>query len=95
MGSAHWAGDGAYLGVGDGRQGVVDAGGLRGHGQQSGDAEGDAGRHGVGVQPERHPGHDDQHAARDVDLDQVVGELALEQQVHLQTRIFACRPKVD
>ena len=79
-----------YLGVRDGRQRVVDTRGLGRHGQQCGDTERHPGRYSVGVEPERHPGHDDQHAARNVDLDQVVGELALEQQVHLQARVLAC-----
>lgn len=78
------------LGVGHGRQRRVDAGRLRGHRQQRGDAQRDARRHRALVQPERHPRHDDQHAARDVDLDQVVTELALEQQVHLQAAVLAC-----
>ena len=78
-----------YLGVRDGRQRVVDTRGLGRHGQQCGDTERHPGRYSVGVEPERHPGHDDQHATRNVDLDQVVGELALEQQVHLQTRVLA------
>ena len=50
---------------------------LGGHGQQRGHPEGHAGRDRVGVQPEADPGHDDQHAARDVDCQQVVGELPL------------------
>ena len=79
-----------YLGVRDGRQRVVDTRGLGRHGQQCGDTERHPGRYSVGVEPERHPGHDDQHATRNVDLDQVVGELALEQQVHLQARVHTC-----
>lgn len=76
--------------VGHGRQGRVDAARLRGHRQQRGDAQRHARRHSTLVQPERHPRHDDQHAARDVDLDQVVTELALEQQVHFQAAVLAC-----
>jgi hypothetical protein len=79
-----------YLGVGDGREGGVDAGRLGGHGEEGGDAEGDPGRHCALVQPEADPRHDDQHAAGDVDLDQVVRELPLEQQVHLQATVLAC-----
>lgn len=78
------------LGVGDRGERSVDAGGLGGHCEEGGDAEGDAGRHGALVQPEADPRHDHQHAARDVDLDQVVRKLALEQQVHLQTTVLAC-----
>jgi len=80
----------AYLGVGDGREGGVDAGRLGGHGEEGGDAEGDPGGHCALVQPEADPRHDDQHAAGDVDLDQVVRELSLEQQVHLQATVLAC-----
>ena len=56
---------------------------LGGHGEQRGHPQGHPGGHRVGVQPEADPGHDDQHAARDVDGDQVVGELPLEDQLHL------------
>ena len=48
------------------------------------------GRNGVLVQPEGDPGHDDQHAAGHVDGDQVVGELTLEDQLHLQAAVLAC-----
>lgn len=78
------------LGVGDGRQGRVDAGRLRGHRQQRGNAQRHACRHRTLVQPEWHPRHDHQHTARYVDLDQVVTELALEQQVHFQAAVFTC-----
>lgn len=66
------------LGVGNRRQRRVDAGRLRGHRQQRSDAQRDASRHRALVQPERYPRHDYQHATRDVDLDQIVTELALE-----------------
>ncbi len=78
------------LGVGDGRQLSVDARRLGGHGEEGGDAERDASRDGVLVQPEGHPGDDDQHAARHVDGDQVVRELALEDELHLQAAVLAC-----
>ncbi len=78
------------LGVGDRRQLGVDARRLRGHGEQRGDAERDAGRDGVLVEPERDPRDDDEHAARHVDGDQVVGELALEDQLHLQAAVLSC-----
>lgn len=55
---------------------------LGGHGQQCGHTQAHPGRHGVGVQPEADPGHDDKHAAGDVDCQQVVGELSLEGEVH-------------
>ena len=46
------------------------------------------GRHGVRIQPEADPGHDDQHATGYVDSQQIVRELALERQVHSQTTVF-------
>ena len=63
---------------------------LCGHGQQSGHPQGHPGGHSVGVQPEADPGHDHQHAARHVDGDQVVGELPLEDELHLQAAVFTC-----
>ena len=41
------------------------------------------------IEPEVDPGHDDQHAARDVDGDQVVGKLSLEYQVNRQAGVLA------
>lgn len=79
------------FGVRDRRQRRVDTGRLRGHRQQRGHAQRHASRHRALVQPERHPRHDHQHAARYVDLDQVVTELALEQQVHFQATVLACK----
>ena len=76
------------LGVGDGRELGGDAAGLRGHGEQRGDAQRHAGRHRLGVEPEVDPGDDDEHAARHVDRDQVVGELPLEHQVHRQAAVL-------
>ncbi len=79
------------LGVGHGWQLRVDARRLRGHGEECGDAERDPRRDGVLVEPEGDPGDDDQHAARHVDGDQVVGELALEDQLHLQAAVLSCK----
>ena len=55
---------------------------MCGHGQQGGHAQAHSGGHSVGVQPEADPGHNDQHAAWDVDCQQVVGELSLEGEIH-------------
>ena len=41
------------------------------------------------VQPEGDPGHDDEHAGRDVDCEQVVGELSLEHEDNLETAVLA------
>lgn len=77
------------LGVGDGRKLRVDARRLRGHGEERGDAERHARRDGVLVEPEAHPRHDDQHAAGHVDRDQVVRELPLEDELHLEAAVFS------
>ena len=41
------------------------------------------------VEPEVDPGHDDEHAAGHVDGDEVVGELALEHEVHGEAAVLA------
>ena len=51
------------------------------------------GRDGVLVQPEADPGDDDEHAAGHVDRDQVVGELPLEDQLHLEAAVLACNSR--
>ena len=79
------------LGVGDRGQLGGDTRGLGGHGEQRGHPQGHPGGDGVLVQPEADPGHDDQHAARDVDCQQVVGELPLKRQVHSQAAVLACK----
>ena len=76
------------LRVGDRRKLSVDAGSLGGHGEQGGDPERDSSRDRVLVEPEADPRDDDEHAAGDVDGDQVVGELPLEDQLHLQAAVF-------
>ena len=76
------------LGVGDGGELGRDPAGLGGHGQEGGDAQRDPGGDGVLVQPEGDPGHDDQHTAGDVDGDEIVGELPLEDELHLETAVL-------
>ena len=66
-----------HLGVGHGRQGVVDAGGGGGHGEQRGDGQHHAGGGGLVVQPEAHPGHAHRHEGRDVDREHVVRQLGV------------------
>ena len=73
----------------DGRQRRVDGSRLGGHGEQGGDPERHPGRDGVRVQPEADPGDDDEHAAGNVDGDQVVGELPLEDQVDGEAAVLA------
>lgn len=45
-------------------------------------------RHSALVQPEGNPRDNHQHAARDVDLNEVVTELPLEKQIHFQATVF-------
>lgn len=79
----------SYLCIGDGWKRIVDTGSLCGHGEQSGHSERDSSRNCVGIQPERDPGNDDQHAAWNVDGDQVVGELPSKQKIHFQARVLS------
>ncbi|GBM74345.1 hypothetical protein AVEN_113380-1 [Araneus ventricosus] len=65
------------LDVGDGGQGLLGLSVLGGQGEQGGDAQGDPGGYGVGPNPERDPGHDDDEAGRDVGVEQVVSQAAL------------------
>ena len=51
------------------------------HGQQ---AEGDARRTGVDVDPERHPGQDDDENGRNVDLDEKVTDVAAQYETNLE-----------
>ena len=48
-------------------------------------------RYGALIQPEGHPGDDDQHTAGYVNLDEIVAELSFEEQIHLQTAVLPCR----
>ncbi len=41
------------------------------------------------VEPEIDPGHDDEHAAGHIDGDEVVGELALENEVHSEAAVLS------
>lgn len=47
------------------------------------------------VQPEGHPRHDYQHATRNIDLDKVVRELALEQKVYFEATVFPCKKQLS
>lgn len=78
------------LGVGHRRERIVYTGGLRRHREEGCHPQRDTCWHSILIQPEGHPGHDDQHAARNVVLDQVVGELPLEDEVNPQATVFTC-----
>lgn len=79
------------LGVRDGWQRVVDGGRLCGHCEEGCHAEGDSGGDGIRIKPEADPRHDHEHAARDVDGEQVVGEFALKCQVDREAAVLACK----
>ena len=63
---------------------------LGGHGEHGGDAQAHAGRCGVHVDPEGHPGQDDDEQRGDVHLDQVVAHLPLQVELHLDARELSC-----
>jgi len=78
-----------YLDVGDARQGGPGCsthGGRREDGQQ---ADGDARRRRLHVDPERHPGQNDDQYRRHVDLDQEEPDVAAQVELHLLTREVA------
>ena len=77
------------LGVRDGWQRVVYGGRLSWHGEESRHAERNSGGDGVWIKPEANPWHDDEHAARDVDGEQVIGKLTLKCQVDGEAAVLA------
>lgn len=78
-----------YLDVGDGRQTNLCAGIERDHGEEGGDAEGDASGHCAGLQEEAHPGDGDNEHGGQVRLDQVMAKVADKFEVHFQAGIVA------
>ena len=76
--------------IGHGWQRIVYARSLRGHGEKRSYSQRHPSRDTLRIKPEADPRYDDQHAARDVVLDQVVGKLSLEHEVHLQAAIRTC-----
>ena len=81
------------LGVGNRGERPVHPGYLGGHGQQGRHPQRHPGRHRPVVQPEGDPGDDDQHAGGNVDGEQVVRELALEDEDNLETTVFTWRER--
>lgn len=75
------------LDVGDARQGLVDAGALRGRRQYGQETDGDAGGDAVDVDPERHPRQDDGQDARNEDLDDEVADVSLQYEHNFRARI--------
>jgi len=78
------------LDVGDSRQRLIDAGALRGGRQHAEQADGDASRRRLDVDPERHPGQDDDEDRRDEDLDQEEADLATQNEANLLARKGSC-----
>jgi len=78
------------LEVGDLREGGVSAGDEGGHGEHGGDAESDASRRRVAMQPERDPREDDDETRWDVDLNHVIAETAHEVELARQPRVITC-----
>ena len=68
---------------------MVDASVLCAHRKQRRNSQRDPGWDRVLIQPETDPRYHDQHAARYVVLDQVVGELPLEDEVNPQAGVGA------
>ena len=66
------------------------SGALGGHGKHSGDAQRHSGRSGIHIDPERHPGEDDDEEWRNVHLDQVVTHLSLQVKVNFYAGEFTC-----
>ena len=57
---------------------------LRGQGEQTGDAQRDPGRNGLGLDPERDPGHHDDQTGGDVSVEKVVAQATPELEDHLK-----------
>ena len=64
---------------------------LGGESQQGGHSQRYPGRHGLRLDPETDPGHDDDQTGGDVGVEQVVAQPPLEHKHHLQTGEVACR----
>lgn len=66
------------------------SGALCGHGQHCGDTQTHPGWSGIHVDPEGHPGQDDDEQRGDIHLDQVVTHLTLQVETSLDTGEFTC-----
>jgi len=72
------------LDVGDSRQRGVDERGLSGGGQHGQQADGDARRARVHVEPERHPRQDDDQHTRNVELNDEITDVANQHEPNLE-----------
>ncbi len=84
----------AHFYVGNGRQGLLAVGVLRGEREQAGDTQGDSGWHGLRLDPERDPRHDDDKASWHISVEKVVAEATLEHEHHFQTGELSCVDRV-
>jgi len=78
------------LDVGDSRQAGVDARTLSRRREDGEEAEGNAGWGGIDVDPEGHPGQDDDQNAWNVDLNHEVADVTTESKEYLETRCGTC-----
>ena len=74
------------LDVGHARQGLVDAGALRGRRQDAEQADGHACRRRLHVDPERHPRQDNDQDRRDEHLDEEEADLSAQDETNLLAR---------
>ena len=76
------------LGVGHRGQTSLDRAHGGGHGQQGGHPKGHPCWHCLVVQPEREPGDEDNHEARDVDGQDVERKFSGKDQIHFETAVL-------
>ena len=72
------------------RESGVDVGRLPGDGDDGEQAEVDARRHALDVDPERHPGHHHRQHARHVHVQHVVADVSLQDEPDLGARVRSC-----
>ena len=81
------------LDVGDPRQGLSGAAAHRRSREDREEPDGDTGRGGIDVDPEGHPGQDDDQDTRNVDLDEEVPEVAAQVEAEFKAWIGSCRDR--
>jgi len=79
-----------YLDVRDPGQGCPGSAAHRGSGEYGEQADGDASRRRLHVDPEGHPRQDDDEHGRHVDLDEEEADVSPQVELHLLTREVAC-----
>lgn len=63
---------------------------MGGHGEHGGDTQRHPGRSSIHINPERHPGQDDNEERGNVHLDQVVSHLTLQMEFNFDAGEFTC-----